>query len=254
MNEFKRIENQISNCNNLDELFVLWKNAHLIESDWEKTTYTHSTLSISGIEQDSFIKDGYINYEEYNIQQAKILFILKEANTYNYRSPNVPPSERDQIKEYDEYLTDGKTNRPKQHEKMGRMAYFLHNKDINIEKAKRPETDEIKFALKTSAFMNLNKRGGKANTTEKYYAYIEKYEKFIMRQIQILNPNHIIILGDSNDKITNNISNNYRSITIKMWHTAYNMRYNARDPRCNFGSDQNVDCFMREFFERAQLI
>ena len=167
----------------LDELFTLWREAHESEDDCMETTLC------PGVEQASFVADGYICKDSYESSPTRILFILKEANVLHDVDPK-PAAERSQYGYYQAYLSAGKDNRPKQLEKMGRMACYILNK------AENPTDAEIKAALKQSAFMNLNKRGGGAAADNtKLDAYRCKYAAFIKKQIELLNPQVIICLG-----------------------------------------------------------
>jgi len=64
------------NCNNLDDLFELWKTEQDSEEHYENTTLIED---IKPIEKNSFNKDGYIDENEYKNANTKVLFILKEA-------------------------------------------------------------------------------------------------------------------------------------------------------------------------------
>lgn len=238
------------NCNNLNDLFELWKKEQESEKNYENTTLTEE---FKPIEKNSFIKDGYIDKNEYKNSSVKVLFILKEANIWAHRDAEkekgILPDTREQINWYLNYINEGKTNRPKQHEKMGRMAFYLQNK--NSGNAEIPTEAEYKEALKSCAFMNMNKRGGKEKITEKYYNYINKYKIFILKQIEMLNPDYIIILGSNIDEVAKDINEKYKNKVIYMWHTAYQMKGQERRKDFKNGSDSNVDCYMREFFKRV---
>lgn len=247
---------ELKKCGKLDDLFELWKKVQANEENYENTTLMDKTEKHDSIEKDSFNKDGYIDENEYDEASVKVLFVLKEANIWAHRDEEVKkgilPENREQIEWYLNYINYGKTNRPKQHEKMGRMAFYLQNRNINDEKAKHPINHEYKKALKACAFMNMNKRGGKGNTTEKYNNYIETYQEFIMKQIEILNPNYIVILGSKENKITEAMTDKFGDKVIQMWHTAYCMRNCIRHDKPEYSEDKNVDCYMREFFNRVE--
>lgn len=224
----------VQNVRNIDELFDLWRQAHNTEKDYEKTT-------VSGIERDSFIADGYIYKKDYN----GILFILVESNILHYKNENEPAFKREQYRFYREFVENGKDNIPKQKEKMGRMACYILENNLN------PCIDEIKNALKQSAFINLNKRGGdKKRNHQKLYAYVEKYSEFVKKQIMILKPKVIICLGTYHvvESFSLNKINNKHIPTINMWHTAYPMKGIEMRKECEI--DKKVDAYMREFAKR----
>lgn len=226
------IRTQINNVNKLEELFDLWRLAHTLEENHQKTT-------VEGMEKDSFVADGYISEKDYD----RVLFILKESNLLDYRGKGMP-SMRSQEAFYESYLHNGEDNRPKQKEKIGRMACYL------LTQNEKPNEDEIKNALKNSSFMNLNKRGG-ANYDIKVSAYTEKYVDFIKMQIEILNPNVIVCLGTFDLIQSNqlNVINGETVPTINMWHTAYRMS-NVEKPEGKWIADRNVNAYMREFIGR----
>ncbi len=185
---------KVSDCKTLDELFSLWIEAHKLETNYEETTITEpkikKDITIPGISKDSFIKDGYINFDKYESSKRRILFILKESNIQGYM-PDSNPSEGNQVPFYTNYINGlSSTNRPRQHEKMGRIAHYLFTgSDISDETV-------FKKDLECCAFMNVNKRGGKEKTNNKRFNnYISKYHSFIRKQIQIINPDYVVIIG-----------------------------------------------------------
>lgn len=246
---------ELKKCENLDDLFELWKQKHANEKHYKNTTLMEE---IKPIEQNSFNKDGFINYDVYKGSNIKVLFILKEANIWAYRDKDkdiktIIPEEREQITWYKNYIEGkDKDNRPKQHEKMGRMAYYLQNKDTDVEKAKRPTEVEFKNALKSCAFMNMNKRGGRGAATDVYYNYITLYKDFILKQIEIIEPCYIIILDSKDNEIIDSIKNQYGDKVIQMWHTANRMRGIPRKEKAEYSNDKNIDCYMEEFFKRVE--
>ena len=55
--------------------------------------------------------------------------------------------------------------------------------------------------LETCAYMNINKRGGFAGANfNRLGAYAKKYQNFIKREIEILQPELIVILGKLHNK------------------------------------------------------
>ena len=241
---FEELKKQVNNCNTLDDLFELWKKAHKCEDDFEKTTITETAITkngiFDGISQNAFVKDGYICEKEYKSAPQKILFILKEANIQTHRNENQlkKPSEDSQIGFYTEYINDPdcRDNTPKQHEKMGRMAhYIIYNEDIK-------DLEVVKSSLAKTAFMNVNKRGGGASTNEKKFRnYEKKYAPYIERQIKILNPDVIVIIGKTiSDMI---VPDKYLDRIIKVYHTAYRYKKNIYKP----------DGYMKEFIEEYKI-
>lgn len=218
---------EVNACSNLAELFELWKDAHNSEEDYE-VNYNNAVSSCDKIEKDSFVKDGYINEEKYKACNKKVLFILKEANISEHRGLE-PPCEREQINWYENVICgkskDDKDNKPKQIEKLGRMAYYLQKgksaEALRVDKATWGE------ALRSAAFMNLNKRGGGKKIDGKYKKIFNeyttvKYKPFILKQIEILNPDIIVVIGDT--EAGKHILIEYAEKSIKTRHPAYPFR------------------------------
>ncbi len=240
---FEEIEEKARTSDTLDELFDLWKLAHKAEGKAYTETTTPARGKHPAIEQTSFVRDGYVsgNPEDYANAGRKVLFILKEANILAYRGESIP-EERDQLPFYRDYLADGKSNRAKQQEKMARMAYYLQHPELDEEQRRLPTLKNCQLALKQSAFMNLNKRGGD-NHAKVVSAYSQKYAAFIERQIDLLAPDVIVVIGRTAYPM--------REGSIHVWHTAYRMPRIKRNPNpcyCD-GIDGNVDLYMRRFFE-----
>lgn len=234
---FKRVEQ----CESLEDLFDLWRKSHSDEKDYLLTT-------VDGMEKNSFVSDGYIHKDKYLKSKYKVLFVMKEANILNYKDGyNVDSDKREQINFYRNYIISEKAlNRTKQQEKIGRMACFLlHNNKI-------PDKQDINDSLSMCAFMNLNKRGGdKSAVKEKFNKYINEYKQFIQREIEILNPDCIVMLGTNcGEKFIYEFALKHKIRYLGMWHTAYRMSGVKRsdDARYSFG-DKNVDCYMRKFFD-----
>ena len=223
---------EIDKATNLNELFALWKHAHATEENYEATT----TI---GMEKNSFIADGYIFEENY----SGVLFVLKEVNQLGYRGAK-DPSERTHITWYQDYINKGENvNQSKQHEKMGRMACYI------LDKNESPLVEEIKVGLSRAAFMNLNKRGG-GSKAEKVEPYTTKYAEFIKKQISLLNPDVIVCLGTF--ELVKRIVDTKGKRVINMWHPAYQMPGLKRDTQCKI--DQNVDLYMCEFVKRFEKL
>ncbi len=210
---FEEILKDIEQCKSINKLFELWKEAHSIEYDYEKKYIkavpdekrkvdkkSETSPIYPIIEQSSFIKDGYVDETKYKQCDKKVLFILKEANILDNRG-NEKPCEREQVEWYNQVIRDIEDDTSVHLiEKLGRMAYYLQN-DMN-EDALTVDKSHWGEALKAAAFMNINKRGGSGAIDELYEPFFDKYttkeyKVFIYKQIELIKPNIIVVLGDT---------------------------------------------------------
>lgn len=235
---FEEITEKAKSTETLDELFSLWKKAHVAEENYEETT-------IPTIEQKSFIADGYVSEDDYKKTPLKVLFVLREANIATHRDEKDNPELRTHKNFYGDFLKDiGNDNLPKQKQKMARMAYYLQHPELSEEERKRPDEEGMKRALASCAYMNINKRGGdKKVNWEKFDGYFRTYIVFITKQIEILNPDTIVLIGSNDYELFDN--------SIKVWHTSYRMKGVPRVGK-EYGTNKNIDCYMREFFDRVK--
>ena len=219
---------EIENCDNLDDLFKLWKEA---QKNIKIIDKNENCLKNTG----NFTRDGYIDEKEYKKSKKKVLFILKESNILkgrNVESNEIKEDEQADFYSYflkekivingetkEIYKYDSNTNMiipiayadyknkykffdniPKQKEKMARMAKYILDKEITS------SYKELCNALKQVAFMNINKMGGTNKTNSKeLYLYYKKYKNFILKEIEILEPQVIVIMV-GNSKIVNDLN------------------------------------------------
>ena len=84
---FEEIKEMAKSAETLDELFSLWKKAHVAEKFYEGTT-------VPTIEKNSFISDGYVSEEAYKNATKKVLFVLREPNIATHRDKKDNPELR----------------------------------------------------------------------------------------------------------------------------------------------------------------
>ena len=218
--------------------FHFGKKAHVAEKFYEGTT-------VPTIEKNSFISDGYVSEEAYKNATKKVLFVLRETNIATHRDKKDNPELRTHQNFYGDFLKDiGNDNLPKQKQKMARMAYYLQHSELSEDERKRPDEEGMKRALASCAYMNINKRGGdKKVNWEKFDGYFRTYNVFIAKQIEIINPDIIVLIGSNEYELFYN--------SIKVWHTSYRMKGVPRVGK-EYGTNKNIDCYMREFFDRAK--
>ena len=214
---------KIEDITDIDELFKVWKDKQLKDS---------KNTGNTGF----FERDGYIEKEKYRDSNKKILFLLKEANILAYKH-NKNPSSIEEENQKDFYLEFGeekyrfgnglfvraKDNRPKQKEKIARMARFLLEKSNN--KKISSNYEDLKESLFQVAFMNINKMGGYERANYKLlHEYYMEYKEYILQEINILNPDIIIFMA-KDEEIENDIKEffkkkNKKIRIVKMLHTA----------------------------------
>ncbi len=127
----------------------------------------------------NFIKDGIVDYETFNKQPLKILWILKEANNYKgdlrefYKNPTV------YSKWKATYLSVLQVS----------SGLLYNNNDF----------DSLKFdtdVFRKIALININKAGGGSRANWK--GLIDKYQLFkglIIQQMRLINPD-VVIFGN----------------------------------------------------------
>lgn len=234
---FEEIKGEVKSAKNLEELFSLWKQAHVAEQNYEETT-------VPTIEKNSFIADGYVSEADYRKAPIKVLFVLREANIVSHRDKDNPEL-RTHKNFYGDFLVDTHNdNPPRQKQKIARMAYYLQHPELTEEERKKPDDECMKKALASCAYMNINKRGGDKKVNWWIFDnYYRKYLDFIKREIDIIVPDTIVLIG----------SNDYELFdeSIKVWHTSYRMKGVPRVGK-EYGTNKNIDCYMREFFDRVK--
>lgn len=157
---------KITECYNLDILFEYWKEAH----KQENLESLKRTLPIYPADNDKriewFTKDGAIGL---NSSKTKVLFICREAHIENV----------EEIFWFRDYAVKEK-----------KTKYY------NCAQLCLKQLGIIADDIKKCAYMNINKRGGKNSCNlERLAEYAKCYEDFIKKEIELLNPEIIILLG-----------------------------------------------------------
>lgn len=158
----------------LKELFDNWIEAHKNESD--ELTYPDGTIEAKDFKS-SFCKDGFTSYAG-NVSNEKIyenrpLFILKEANVSN--------------KDTGKIVENGKCFWFNKHpEERGK----IYNRIPECLPCFNEDKNQV------FGYMNLNKRGGFGKTNDtRLRKYVNRYQEYIRRQIEIMKPSKIICCG-----------------------------------------------------------
>ena len=230
--DFQELVQEAENAGTLEELFEVWKRAHILEvEEWkankkEGEEQKPSTVPVAFLNTDivpsneleetmknSFCGDGYIgrsggkdkkysnwnNGESEEKRKFKKFFILKEEDHIQ----KVVDWERG-IQPYNTYFGDWAYDNRKMlvdddgrpttsmAAKTAEIARFIANeRKKNFDwksKSESAERDRI-VALENTAIININKRGGsteaKANALVNY---AKKYDRFILKEIELLAP------------------------------------------------------------------
>ncbi len=156
---FASLAQQAESVPTLEALFSLWQLAHRAEGRASVRTTLPSADPLS------FQKDGYISSDasEYDHAPRKVLFILKTADT-----------------------------RPEE-EQLGELAYYLQHPELEKWERRDPTEEARRQAWQGSAVLFLNKRGGEDDNV--LAAYTKKYASFIAREIALLAPDAIVLVG-----------------------------------------------------------
>lgn len=186
----------------LEMLFNEWKQA---QKDEPKKSLKKTMLKGAEIvEYDFFCKDGIVCEEEYKNESIKILFIANEPNVEHKsniddgKKPNPESSQLDSFEDYYKSHEDDWSGRLRK-----RICEILYPSLIDLEEREFPVENGWKNAKKI-AFLNLNKRGGKGSIENHLKHYCEYYKDYILKEIDIINPDVIIWLGKGSFKMCSN--------------------------------------------------
>lgn len=143
-----------------------------------------------------FVKDGIVDYETYDQQHLKILWILKETNDPDCKVTDL----RQFLKVPNSYAKWRRTWFPVLQVSYGLLNSNLMNGNMDNFESLKPEFEsDIKnsfSSLKKIAVININKTSGDKSIS--YKKLKEKYNLFkdyIMSQIRLINPDVIICCG-----------------------------------------------------------
>lgn len=183
----------------LEELFKKWQKRQIEEE--EKSCKKTILKNAKVVKQNSFCKDGIICEEEYSKQKIKVLFIANEPNIETdediekvENGATINPISS-QIKEFKKYYEDDPDHYDDWKGKLRyRLSTIIYPAIVNRNLYDFPVADGWKNANKF-AFMNLNKRGGKAEIRAHLKHYCKYYIEQIIDEISIIDPDIIVWLG-----------------------------------------------------------
>ena len=207
---FEGLKELLGRCDSHNALLEIWRAAHLLETG-DKTIPKNPSKDPKKkgepICKDSFSWDGYVDKCQYESSKNKILFILKENyvhGEYMYIRENFWFRMCVEDREINNYTTSIEEIQTK-------ICGFVNLHEI--------------------AYINLNKRGGFSESNNHLKFYIDKYKKFITKQIELLIPDVIVLCMDtklfSEVKIhcLDSISNNINDIDVyHFYHPEYKKR------------------------------
>ena len=198
----------------LNKLFKEWKKAQINESEKDLAI---TIGPFTKIKRQFFCEDGIIDEETYDKEQRKVLFLTNEPNIDEYLSDNTEII-GGRIQSFVEYYDNEHDDwRGKMRERICGLYQAITN-DFS-----KPMH---KYA-RSFAFMNLNKRGGGNVIGDGSHLkkYCELYSDFILKEIEIINPDIIIWLGTKSFKM--DIKDKYLNARVK--DEKYYLKVNNKD-------------------------
>lgn len=174
-----------SKLEQLEQLFLEWENAQKNEPNtiWELTNGGNSNIT-----KEHFRRDGIIDEATYEKEKVKVLFISAEANDNEYSAlTNSRPNSVDDYREY--HSTGNETWKGRMRERLAELYKVISGTERGG--MSNPE------AVMHFAIMDINKRGGGSEIKDGKHlkAYCKHYAKFIRREIEIIDPDIVAIVG-----------------------------------------------------------
>lgn len=164
----------------LEQLFDLWEEAHKRED--ENSFKETKPKALPDDVKDRFIPDGSLSSNA--IEKHSILFVCRESNV------SAGTDGRFWMKDVVECKMKGRVL-----ENADATAKRSATKYFNCMEALARELNQGGM-LETCAYMNINKRGGFASADFRSLGkYAKKYQVFIKKEIEILQPDVIVVLG-----------------------------------------------------------
>ena len=174
-----------SKSEQLEQLFLEWEIAQKNEPDtiWKLTNGGNSNIT-----KEHFRRDGIIDEATYEKEKVKVLFISAEANDNEYSAlTNSRPNSVDDYREY--HFTGNETWKGRMRERLAELYKVISGMERDA--MSNPEA-AMHFAI-----MDINKRGGgpEIKGGKHLKAYCKHYAGFIRREIEIIDPDIVAIVG-----------------------------------------------------------
>lgn len=207
------MDSKIQDCKTLEELFELWKQTHEIEENYK--------CDFGNIAKSSFCPDGKVDEESFG-NEDKILFIAKEANCGRNHTENLVYANG--VSFWLKDCVEGTGTKSNFSDRLAMMANAYYEDNYVFNKEQKQNYNNLRY----TALINLNKRGGYSYCNHKYLTnYVDKYSKYIAKQIELLAPNLIvccsyIVYTLFNSYIKVHLSNNIKNVkVISVFHPSY---------------------------------
>lgn len=224
------LEDAIEGCQNLDELFCLWKTAQIYERDYEssfpdlglaKCPKLPSSDEFKRSFCSSFCPDGFLM--EGGKAGVPVLFICRESNiSDNIDNCALKLKPEDKQVFWLREVVRCRGGKPASYYNINEKAHPSEAEKKDLSSAKRAQTkyfncllkllDDLeeenligrdeelidkKKKLSTCAYLNINKRGGVDGCDQSRLAvYAERYQLFIQKEIELIKPEKIVVCGD----------------------------------------------------------
>ena len=174
-----------SKSEQLEQLFLEWESEQKNEPDviWKLTNGGNTNIT-----KEHFRRDGIIDEATYEKENVKVLFISAEANDNEYSAlTNSRPNSVDDYREY--HFTGNETWKGRMRERLAELYKVIGG--VERDALSNPEA-AMHFAI-----MDINKRGGgpEIKSGKHLKAYCKHYAGYIRREIEIIDPDIVAIVG-----------------------------------------------------------
>lgn len=197
---FKDYEAKAKDCKTIKELFACWKGAQGSELNWEETAAKKGTLMPDHDDfKKNFCPDGFL--ADKKPERTPILFICKESHVMDNGNGGKKDIQPFWMKEVFNEKKKNKFYKQNEKEELTSMQKQAQTKYYNCLTL---TAEKFEVDLSDCAYMNINKRGGYSSTDpEQLENYAKKYSVFIKKEIELLDPENIVVCGKLSDKILN---------------------------------------------------
>ena len=217
----------ISKINNLDDLFIAWK-----EFQTNDGLYSLLNKYCKNIAPNAFARDGIVDNVIFQKTGYKVLYIMNESNADSYVDITKDQSNWSFTRNFKVFEQTGEKWKPSYLlTKICEMQRIILQNELGLQIDLQPS------AL-TLSVINLNKRGGGKHISRSYFdeyfkPYVEKHTDFIKREVEIINPDLIIWCGVNTYSLKEYVVPDiYKRKTFLMWHPSYT-RISKEHPQSN---------------------